>query len=146
MPSLHQSISGDLRGVWQPWVSDEANAAKVATLVAAMPPSARAAVDALQHEPWPILEDYLTRVTDALARRATIADQAGAQTRLKLAAQDTARLTDARYRGGVASFLESLDAQRSLYGARRSLASTRLVRARNLVDLYRAVGGDPTLS
>jgi multidrug efflux system outer membrane protein len=85
-------------------------------------------------------------VADALARRATIADQAGAQTRLKSAAQDTARLTDARYRGGVASFLESLDAQRSLYGARRSLASTRLVRARNLVDLYRAVGGDPTLS
>ena len=84
-------------------------------------------------------------VADALARRATIADQAGAQTRLEAAAQDTARLTDARYRGGVASFLESLDAQRSLYSARRSLASTRLVRARNLVDLYRAVGGDPTL-
>ncbi len=84
-------------------------------------------------------------VADALARRATIADQAGAQVRLEAAAQDTARLTDARYRGGVASFLESLDAQRSLYGARRSLASTRLVRARNLVDLYRAVGGDPTL-
>lgn len=84
-------------------------------------------------------------VADALARRATIADQAAAQTRLKAAAQDTARLTDARYRGGVASFLESLDAQRSLYGARRSLAATRLVRARNLVDLYRAVGGDPTL-
>jgi SNF2 family DNA or RNA helicase len=74
VPSLHQSISGDLRGVWQPWVSDEANAAKVATLVAAMPPSARAAVDALQHEPWPILEDYLTRVTDALARRVLIAE------------------------------------------------------------------------
>jgi multidrug efflux system outer membrane protein len=53
-------------------------------------------------------------------------------------------LTDARYRGGVASFLESLDAQRSLYSARRSLASTRLVRVRNLVDFYRAVGGDPT--
>ncbi|MFZ4746850.1 MAG: efflux transporter outer membrane subunit [Sphingomonas sp.] len=85
-------------------------------------------------------------VVDALARRATITDQAGAQIRLEAAAQDTVRLTDARYRGGVASFLESLDAQRSLYGARRSLASTRLVRARNLVDLYRAVGGDPTLS
>jgi multidrug efflux system outer membrane protein len=84
-------------------------------------------------------------VADALARRATIADQAGAQVRLEAAARDTAMLTDARYRGGVASFLESLDAQRSLYSARRSLASTRLVRARNLVDLYRAIGGDPTL-
>jgi outer membrane protein, multidrug efflux system len=84
-------------------------------------------------------------VADALARRATIADQASAQLRLEAAARDTAMLTDARYRGGVASFLESLDAQRSLYSARRSLASTRLVRARNLVDLYRAIGGDPTL-
>jgi multidrug efflux system outer membrane protein len=84
-------------------------------------------------------------VSDALARRATIADQTRAQSTLEAAAADTARLTDARYRGGVASFLESLDAQRSLYSARRSLASTRLVRASNLVDLYRSIGGDPTL-
>lgn len=85
-------------------------------------------------------------VANALARRATIADQTAAQTRLEEAAADTATLTEARYRGGVASFLESLDAQRSLYSARRSLASTRLVRASNLVDLYRSIGGDPTLS
>jgi len=84
-------------------------------------------------------------VADALARRATINAQADAQVRLEAAARDTAMLTDARYRGGVASFLESLDAQRSLYTARRSLASTRLVRAQNLVDMYRAIGGDPTL-
>lgn len=84
-------------------------------------------------------------VANALARRATIADQAGAQMRLEAAAADTATLTEARYRGGVASFLESLDAQRSLYSARRSMASTRLVRASNLVDLYRSIGGDPTL-
>ncbi len=84
-------------------------------------------------------------VANALARRATIADQTNAQTRLEAAAADTAALTEARYRGGVASFLESLDAQRSLYSARRSLASTRLLRASNLVDLYRSIGGDPTL-
>lgn len=74
VPSLHQSVSGDLRGVWQPWVSDEANAAKVAALVGAMPAAARAAVDAFQHEPWPILEDCLTRITDALARRVLIVE------------------------------------------------------------------------
>jgi len=81
-------------------------------------------------------------VADALARRATIADQASAQLRLEAAARDTAFLTNARYKGGVATFLESLDAQRSLYSARRSLASTRLVRATSLVDLYRSLGGD----
>lgn len=84
-------------------------------------------------------------VANALARRATIADQVRAQSTLETAAADTATLTEARYRGGVASFLESLDAQRSLYSARRSLTATRLVRASNLVDLYRSIGGDPTL-
>ncbi len=81
-------------------------------------------------------------VADALARRATIADQAAAQTRLEAVARDTGYLTDARYKGGVASFLESLDAQRSLYAARRSLVSTRLVRVQSVVALYRALGGD----
>ena len=84
-------------------------------------------------------------VADALARRATLGDQARAQTDLEAAARDSAALTDARYRGGVASFLESLDAQRSLFAARRSLANTRLVAALNAVALYRSLGGDPTL-
>ncbi len=91
------------------------------------------------------IQTAFREVADALARRATIADQTDAQMRLEVAARDTAMLTDARYRGGVASFLESLDAQRSLYSARRSLASTRLVRARNIVDLYRTFGGDQRL-
>ena len=84
-------------------------------------------------------------VADALARRATVDRQFAAQLELEAAARDTANLTAARYKGGVASFLESLDAQRSLYAARRSLANTRLLRARNVVTLYRSLGGDPTL-
>ncbi|WP_421838636.1 efflux transporter outer membrane subunit [Novosphingobium sp.] len=81
-------------------------------------------------------------VSDALARRATISDQIAAQSALEAAARDTAFLTTERYRGGVASFLESLDAQRALYAAQRSLISARLLRASNLVALYRALGGD----
>lgn len=81
-------------------------------------------------------------VSDALARRATITDQIAAQTSLEAAARDTAFLTTERYRGGVASFLESLDAQRALYASQRSLISTRLLRAGNIVALYRALGGD----
>ncbi len=81
-------------------------------------------------------------VSDALARRATIADQIAAQTSLEAAARDTAYLTSERYRGGVASFLESLDAQRALYASQRSLVSARLLRTSNTVALYRALGGD----
>lgn len=91
------------------------------------------------------LQGAFRDVANALARRSTIDEQLRAQLTLEAAARDTAMLTDARYRGGVASFLESLDAQRSLYAARRSLAQARLVRARSVVALYRALGGDPTL-
>jgi multidrug efflux system outer membrane protein len=107
--------------------------------------NARGQFDAATASYQKTIQSAFRDVANALARRATVADQAGAQLRLEAAARDISLLTNARYRGGVASFLESLVAERSLYSARRSLASTRLVRAKNLADFYRAVGGDPTL-
>ncbi|HEY6963699.1 MAG TPA: TolC family protein, partial [Erythrobacter sp.] len=58
------------------------------------------------------------------------------------AAEDTYQLADLRYRGGVDSFLASLDAQRAAYQAQRTLLTTRLVEASNRVALYRALGGE----
>ena len=58
------------------------------------------------------------------------------------AAADTYRLTEARYRNGIESFLGLLDAQRSNYAAQRTLVITRLNAATNLVDLYETLGGD----
>jgi multidrug efflux system outer membrane protein len=52
-----------------------------------------------------------------------------------------ARLSDARYRAGVDSFLTALDSQRSAYAAEQQLVTTRLNRASNLVTLYRTLGG-----
>lgn len=84
-------------------------------------------------------------VADALARRGTMADEVRA-TRLRAdASADSFRLTEARYRGGVDSYLTSLDAQRSLYSARRALAQVRLEEGTNLVALYRALAGDDLL-
>ncbi len=82
---------------------------------------------------------------DALARQGTLAAQLAANTRFRDAALDTFRLTEQRYRGGVDPFLSSLDAQRQLYTAQRTLVVTRLIAAQNRVDLYRALGGDATL-
>lgn len=90
------------------------------------------------------IQTAFREVADALARRGTIEDQYEAQANLVAAARDSYMLADARYREGVESFLVSLDAQRTLYSARRSLAATTLVRAANLVELYRALGGDAT--
>ena len=107
---------------------------------------ARAQFDAALATYQATIQTAFRDVADALARRATIGEQAAAVARLEAAARDSAALTDARYRGGVASFLESLDAQRTLYDARRRLASARLLRAQSSVALYRALGADRLLT
>jgi multidrug efflux system outer membrane protein len=91
------------------------------------------------------IQTAFREVSDALARRGTIGAQFGAQTRLVAAAQDNFNLNEARYRAGIESFLNVLDAQRTLYTAQRSLVATRLTRATNLADLYRTLGGDQTI-
>lgn len=91
------------------------------------------------------IQTAFREVSDALARRGTIGDQFRAQTALVTASRDNYVLSDARYRGGIDTFLQSLDAQRSLYSAERSLVSTRLAQAQNLTELYRTLGGDALL-
>jgi len=81
-------------------------------------------------------------VADALARRGTIDRQFTADRRLEEAARDSLFLATARYREGIDAYLATLDAQRTLYSARQTLTTTRLVRAQNLVALYQALGGD----
>jgi multidrug efflux system outer membrane protein len=81
-------------------------------------------------------------VADALARRGTITEQLRANRAFLDAAEDTYRLADLRYRGGVDSFLASLDAQRAAYQAQRTLLTTQLVEASNRVALYRALGAE----
>ena len=78
---------------------------------------------------------------DALAARGTIDEQISAQSARANAAAIAARLSDARYRAGVDSFLNSLDAQRTAYAAQQQLVTTRLQRGGNLVELYRSLGG-----
>ena len=84
-------------------------------------------------------------VSDALARRATIDRQLAASRRLDAAARDSLFLANARYRGGVDPYLSMLDAQRTAYGAARTLVSARLIRAQNLVTLYQSLGGDEAI-
>jgi multidrug efflux system outer membrane protein len=90
------------------------------------------------------IQTAFREVSDALARRGTIGDQYEAEEQLVAAALDSYTLADARYREGIDPFLGNLVAQLTLYNARRSMVATRLVRARNLVQLYRALGGDST--
>ncbi|MBA3053368.1 MAG: efflux transporter outer membrane subunit [Sphingomonadales bacterium] len=93
-----------------------------------------------------VLQTAFREVADALARQGTIDDELRAVTMRTEAAADSAQLTQARYRGGVASSLENLDAQRSYYTAQRSLVAERLTVVSNRVTLYRALGGDEAVA
>jgi len=87
------------------------------------------------------IQTAFREVADALAQRGTIGEQLSAQTARADAATGAARLSDARFRAGVDSFLNTLDAQRTAYAARQNLVTTRLTRENNLIELYRSLGG-----
>ncbi|MFP8835596.1 efflux transporter outer membrane subunit [Hydrogenophaga sp. XSHU_21] len=87
------------------------------------------------------IQTAFREVADALAGRATLADQLQAQRDQVAAETDRLRLADLRYRNGVASFLDVLDAQRSLFAAQQAEAQTRLALQQNRVALYAALGG-----
>jgi multidrug efflux system outer membrane protein len=107
--------------------------------------NARAQRDAALASYEKAIQTAFRDVADALARRGTIGAQLAADTQRVEAARDSFTLAEARYREGIDSFLQDLDAQRSLYAAQQTLTQTRLVRAQNLVALYRSLGGDQLL-
>lgn len=87
------------------------------------------------------IQTAFREVSDALARRGRIDTQVSAQERRTEAADVAAKLSDARFRSGVDSFLTTLDAQRTAYSAEQQLVTTRLTRVTNLIELYRSLGG-----
>jgi outer membrane protein, multidrug efflux system len=80
-------------------------------------------------------------VADTLAGRQYYADQVAAGTRGLIAARRIERIARLRYQEGVASYLEVLDAERTLFDAEQLLITLRRAEAENLVGLYIALGG-----
>lgn len=87
------------------------------------------------------IQSAFREVADALAQRGTIDAQVNAQTALAEATADTYRLSEERFRRGVDSYLNVLDAQRSHYSAQQNLITLRLAKAGNRVTLYKVLGG-----
>jgi outer membrane protein, multidrug efflux system len=87
------------------------------------------------------VQSAFREVADALAQRGTLGDQLEAQQSLADAADQSYRLSQARYVNGIASYLNVLDSQRSLYSAQQGLIAVRLSRLINLVTLYKVLGG-----
>ena len=80
-------------------------------------------------------------VADSLATRATIQEQLAAQAALVEASTKGFELSQARFKGGVETFLNTLVAQRALYAAKNALVATQLSALANRATLYRVLGG-----
>jgi NodT family efflux transporter outer membrane factor (OMF) lipoprotein len=87
------------------------------------------------------IQTAFREVSDALAGRNTLGEQVRAQDSVTEAETVRLRLSTLRYDNGVASYLELLDAQRSLFTARQQQIQTRLLLLQNQVLLYRSLGG-----
>ncbi|CAM5779516.1 efflux transporter outer membrane subunit [Ottowia pentelensis] len=87
------------------------------------------------------IQSAFREVADALAGRATLADQLTALQAQATAERERFGLADLLYRNGVASSLDLLDAQRSLFATEQALAQVRLAQRVNEVQLYKALGG-----
>ncbi len=87
------------------------------------------------------IQSAFREVADALAGRATLGEQARAQQAQAAAEAERARLTELRYKNGASSYLEVLDAQRSLFAAQQAVLQSQAQVQLNLAVLYRVLGG-----
>jgi len=87
------------------------------------------------------IQSAFREVSDALAGQATFGEQLRAQRAVAAAEQERFNLSDLRYRSGASSYLDLLDAQRSLFTAQQGAVQANLQRLQNQVTLYRVLGG-----
>jgi multidrug efflux system outer membrane protein len=87
------------------------------------------------------IQTAFREVADALASRTMLAEQLGASQAQASAEAARFRLSDLRYRSGVASQLDLLDAQRSLFAAQQAVVQTQLAQLHSQVGFYKALGG-----
>jgi NodT family efflux transporter outer membrane factor (OMF) lipoprotein len=83
----------------------------------------------------------LREVADALFSFDRLQEQRRQEEQLVHTLEETVRLSELRYRGGLDSYLQVLDAQRNLFNGQLALAQLRLQERVSVVQLYRALGG-----
>lgn len=87
------------------------------------------------------IQNAFREVADALVQRENISAQLEAQQSLVSAGERGSLHANARYEAGVSSYINVLDAERTLFSAQSSLISARLLREVNVLALYKALGG-----
>ena len=87
------------------------------------------------------IQTAFREVADTLVQRQHIGEQLAAETALLKSTTTGYNLASARYDVGVDSYLNVLDAKRSLYAAQQSYINTKLLRETNALTLFKALGG-----
>ena len=88
-----------------------------------------------------VIQNGFREVDDALVGQSRTRQQLDAQAKQVDALRSYARLSRMRYDNGYTSFLEVLDAERSLFNAELSHTQTQQALFNTLVNLYKAMGG-----
>jgi multidrug efflux system outer membrane protein len=87
------------------------------------------------------IQTAFTEVSNALIAHQRVRESRIQQELLVAALQDRTRLAYVRYRGGVDTLLNALDADRDLFQAQLTLSQIRLSELDTVVQLYKALGG-----
>lgn len=87
------------------------------------------------------IQTAFAEVSNALIAHQRVRESRVQQELLVAALQDRTRLAYVRYRGGVDTLLNALDADRDLFQAELALSHTRLEELASVVQLYKALGG-----
>ena len=87
------------------------------------------------------IQNAFREVSDALIAYRKTAEQRTQEEQLVNALMESDRLSTLRYRGGLDSYLQVLDAERNLFQGQLVLAQLRRQELVSIVQLYRALGG-----
>jgi len=87
------------------------------------------------------VQQAFREVSDALVAYRKSQEVRSQQQQLTRAAQDATNLSNMRYRGGAASYLEVLDSETRFFAAQLALAQAELRELQSLVEIYRSLGG-----
>ena len=87
------------------------------------------------------IQTAFSEVSNSLIAHQRVRESRVQQELLVAALQDRTRLAYARYRGGVDTLLNALDADRDLFQAELTLSQVRLSELLSVVQLYKALGG-----
>lgn len=93
-----------------------------------------------------VIQTAFREVNDVLASRAVLDEQLATQYRLQSNYQQTYDIAYATFRTGLTTYLDVLDAERSLFTIQQNILQLERQKVASQIELYQALGGGANLS